>query len=93
MSAFSTLFYNESEVRYFQKCIESGSGGGNGLFTKFCQILYDLGYGYPKSLMTRPCTNAMEMCALLLDLKLGDEVIVPLNTFFPVLWLLFKQWH
>jgi len=37
--------------------------------------------GVPKALLTTSCTHALEMAALLLDIRAGDEVIVPSFTF------------
>ncbi|MFB0991853.1 MAG: DegT/DnrJ/EryC1/StrS family aminotransferase, partial [Rhodospirillales bacterium] len=38
-------------------------------------------YGFKKTLLTTSCTDAIEMCALLLDIKPGDEVIITSYTF------------
>ena len=47
---------------------------------KCCQILQQWS-GAAKVFLTPSCTSALEMSALLLDLKPGDEVIVPSFTF------------
>lgn len=54
---------------------------GNGEFTKRCQQFFEQKYGIKKCLLTTSCTDALEMAALLCDLKPGDEVIVPSYTF------------
>jgi dTDP-4-amino-4,6-dideoxygalactose transaminase len=38
-------------------------------------------YGFNKCLLTTSCTDALELAALLLDIKEGDEVILPSYTF------------
>jgi len=54
---------------------------GNGYYTQQCQTFIEKRYGIPKVLLTTSCTDALEMVALLLDIKPGDEVIVPSYTF------------
>jgi dTDP-4-amino-4,6-dideoxygalactose transaminase len=54
---------------------------GDGKFTKACHALLEQYVGVPKALLTTSCTHALEMCALLLDIQPGDEVIVPSFTF------------
>jgi len=44
-------------------------------------IIFERKYGFKKALLTTSCTDALEMCALLCDIKEGDEVIVPSYTF------------
>lgn len=54
---------------------------GNGAFTKKCQNFFELRYGFCKTLLTTSCTDALEMAAILCNIKHGDEVIVPSYTF------------
>ena len=54
---------------------------GDGPFTKACHEWLERLTGSPKALLTTSCTHALEMSALLLDLREGDEVIVPPFTF------------
>ena len=54
---------------------------GNGDFTKLCQGFFEKRYAFRKCLLTTSGTDALEMCAMLCDLKPGDEVIVPSYTF------------
>ena len=51
------------------------------MFTQKCQALLEQELGVPKVLLTTSCTHALEMAALLLDIKPDDEVIVPSFTF------------
>jgi len=54
---------------------------GNGVFTKRCHVFFEQRYGFRKCLLTTSGTDALEMCAMLCELKPGDEVIVPSYTF------------
>lgn len=54
---------------------------GDGPFTKRCHQWIEQNTGCSKALLTHSCTSALDMAALLLDLKSGDEVILPSYTF------------
>ncbi len=66
-----------NETRYISEAIERGHISGDGHFTKRCHALLEQALGVPKVLLTTSCTHALEMCALLLDLQSGEEVIFP----------------
>lgn len=63
------------------QAVYTGKLSGNGYFTKKCQNYFTERYGFKKCLLTTSGTDALEMCAMLCDLKPGDEVIVPSYTF------------
>jgi dTDP-4-amino-4,6-dideoxygalactose transaminase len=69
------------EQSYIAEAVAQGHISGDGLFTKKCQVFLEKEIGARKALLTTSCTHALEMCALLLDLKPGDEVIFPPFTF------------
>lgn len=69
------------EVQYIERAVALGKISGNGLFTQKCQMLLEKKYGFKKVLLTTSGTDALEMAALLLDIKSGDEVIIPSYTF------------
>lgn len=69
------------EAHYMYQAVYQGKLSGNGEYTKRCQRFFEEKYGFKKCLMTTSCTDALEMCAILCDLKPGDEVIVPSYTF------------
>jgi dTDP-4-amino-4,6-dideoxygalactose transaminase len=69
------------ELRYIEEAVRSGKISGDGLFTKKCHQFLEERYGFKKCLLTTSCTDALEMAALLIDIKPGDEVIVPSYTF------------
>ena len=54
---------------------------GDGKYSKLCHEVIERTLGVPKVLTTPSCSHALEMTALLLDLKPGDEVIIPDFTF------------
>lgn len=69
------------ELYYISQTIHHGHSAGDGEFTKKCRKLLEDALGVPKVLLTTSCTDALEMSAVLLDIKPGDEVIVPSFTF------------
>ena len=69
------------EVHYMYKAVMDEHLSGNGPFTKQCQHFFEERYGFKKCLLTTSGTDALEMCAMLCDLKPGDEVIIPSYTF------------
>lgn len=69
------------EAHYMYQAVYTGKLSGNGFFTKKCQSFFMERYGFKKCLLTTSGTDALEMCAMLCELKPGDEVIVPSYTF------------
>jgi len=69
------------EFEYMQQALQGDHISGDGQFSKKSHALLEQALGVPKVLLTTSCTHALEMSALLLDLKDGDEVIVPSFTF------------
>src|ERR1035438_9918799 len=69
------------EIEYVLEAITKGHISGDGTFTKRCHAFLESALGVEKVLLTTSCTHALEMAALLLDIKPGDEVIVPSFTF------------
>lgn len=69
------------EVHYMYQAVFNGKLSGNGEYTKRCQAFFEQRYGFRKCLLTTSGTDALEMCAMLCNLKQGDEVIVPSYTF------------
>jgi len=70
-----------TELRYLREVLASGKLGGDGPFTKRCHEWLEAKVPVPKALLTHSCTAALEMSALLADLRPGDEVIMPSYTF------------
>jgi len=70
-----------NEIELIQEAVDSWHISGDGAFTKKCQELLEETLGVPKVLLTTSCTDALEMAALLLEIRPGDEIIVPSFTF------------
>lgn len=70
-----------NELEYIRQALQSSHISGDGNFTKKAHVVLEQAVNVPKALLTTSCTHALEMSALLLDLKEGDEVIVPSFTF------------
>jgi len=81
MIPFNKPFLSGKEISNIRKAIKLGKISGNGLFTKKCQNFFENHYSIRKCLLTTSCTDALEMSALLCNIKIGDEVIVPSYTF------------
>ena len=78
---FNKPFLTGKEAHYMYQAVNTGKLSGNGVFTKKCQHFFEEKYGFKKCIMTTSCTDALEMAAILCDVKPGDEVIVPSYTF------------
>lgn len=78
---FNKPYLTGKETYYIQDAVYSGHLSGNGKYTKKCQTFFEEKYKFKKTLLTTSCTDALEMCAMLLNIKEGDEVIIPSYTF------------
>ena len=81
MIDFNRPHLTGNEVLYMNQAVANGHLSGNGEYTKKCQHFFEERYGFKKCLLTTSGTDALEMCAMLCDLKPGDEVIIPSYTF------------
>jgi dTDP-4-amino-4,6-dideoxygalactose transaminase len=78
---FNKPFLTGKELEYIKDAAESLHLSGNGKYTKLCQSFFEKTYGIKKALLTTSCTDALEMAAILTNIKEGDEVIMPSYTF------------
>ena len=78
---FNKPYLTGKEAHYMYQAVYTGKLSGNGVFTKKCQQFFEEKYGFKKAVMTTSGTDALEMAAILCDVKPGDEVIVPSYTF------------
>lgn len=78
---FNKPFLTGKETDYIKDAVSSGKISGNGVFTQKCQTFFEKKFGFGKCLLTTSCTDALEMAAILTNIKPGDEVIVPSYTF------------
>lgn len=69
------------ELYYIAQAKFNNMLAGDGPFTRHCHRWLEHYTGCSKALLTHSCTGALEMAALLLDIKPGDEVIMPSYTF------------
>ena len=81
MIPFNKPYLTGNETSYIEDAVKSGKISGNGKYTKLCQSFFEDRYQIKKALLTTSCTDALEMAAILIDLKEGDEVIMPSYTF------------
>lgn len=81
MIPFNKPYLTGKEAHYMYQAVYSMKLSGNGMFTKKCQQFLEEKYGFKKAILTTSGTDALEMAAILCDVKPGDEVIVPSYTF------------
>ncbi|RED38198.1 dTDP-4-amino-4,6-dideoxygalactose transaminase [Winogradskyella eximia] len=78
---FNKPYLTGKETTYIEEAVASGKISGNGMFTQKCQTFFEDTFQIKKALLTTSCTDALEMCAILLNINEGDEVIMPSYTF------------
>ncbi len=81
MINFNVPPYTGREIEYIRQAVENQKICGDGPFTKKCSEWIEEKTGVAKCLLTPSCTQATELAALLIDIKEGDEVIMPSYTF------------
>lgn len=81
MIPFNKPPYTGNEERYVLESMKSSKISGDGEFTKKCHKWFEEKLQCKKVLLTTSCTHALEMAAILFDIKEGDEVIMPSYTF------------
>lgn len=81
MIKFNVPPFIGDEITNIQKAIDSQKICGDGRFTKSCNIWMEEKFNANKVLLTTSCTHALEMAAILADIKPGDEAIMPSYTF------------
>jgi dTDP-4-amino-4,6-dideoxygalactose transaminase len=78
---FNKPCYTGNEEKYILESIKNNKISGDGYFSKKCQSWFKKKLNCKKALLTPSCTHALEMTAMLIDIKEGDEVIMPSYTF------------
>ena len=81
MINFNVPPYVGNEIKYIEEAIANKKICGDGVFTKKCNKWFEDKFNAQKVLLTTSGTSALEMAALMCDLKPGDEVILPSFTF------------
>ena len=78
---FNKPYMTGREIEYIAEAHGDRHLSGDGRFTARCHEWLERTLGCGNALLTHSCTGALEMAALLADLRLGDEVIMPSFTF------------
>jgi len=78
---FNRPYMTGKELYYIAEAKFGDILSGDGPFTKRCNRWLEEQAGCNTALLTHSCTAALEMMALLLDIRPGDEVIMPSYTF------------
>lgn len=81
MINFNEAPYLGKEIEYIKDAIDSRHISGDGKYTKLCNRILEKKFNVRSALITNSCTAALEMSALLLNIKEGDEIICPSYTF------------
>ncbi|MDE2118721.1 MAG: dTDP-4-amino-4,6-dideoxygalactose transaminase [Betaproteobacteria bacterium] len=78
---FNKPFIIGHELDYIANAVAQGHLSGDGGYTKSCHRWFEEKLGVRRALLTHSCTAALEMAAILCDIRPGDEVILPSYTF------------
>lgn len=78
---FNRPYMTGKELYYIAEAHFNGSLSGDGPFTKKCHAWIEERAGCARALLSHSCTAALEMAALLMDVRAGDEIIMPSYTF------------
>lgn len=81
MINFNVPPFTGKEMEYIRQAVENQKICGDGVFTRKCNEWIEQRTKTNKCLLTTSCTHALEMAALLADIRPGDEVIMPSYTF------------
>lgn len=81
MIPFNKPYLTGNELKYIAEAHARGQLAGDGEFTRKCSHWLEQHTGCCRALLTHSCTAALEMAAILADIKPGDEVIMPSYTF------------
>jgi len=78
---FNKPYLTGEEMDFIKDTLSTLKIGGDGKYTYKCQELMQKKFNTKKILLTTSCTHALEMSAILLNIKKGDEIILPSFTF------------
>ncbi|MDP2921176.1 MAG: dTDP-4-amino-4,6-dideoxygalactose transaminase [Candidatus Omnitrophota bacterium] len=81
MIPFNIPTHAGNEEKYLKQAMKNRKLSGDGLFTKKCQGWFEKNLQCPKALLTTSCTHALDMSAILAEIKEGDEAIIPSYAF------------
>lgn len=78
---FNRPYMTGKELGYIAQAHANRHLAGDGEFTKKCHAWLEEHTGSHRALLTHSCTAALEMAAILADIRPGDEIIMPSYTF------------
>lgn len=78
---FNRPFLPEGALKFVEESFSNRHTSGGGRHTRECEKILEAGTGAGRAMLVTSCTHALEMCALLLGIQPGDEVIIPSFTF------------
>lgn len=81
MIQFNKAPVTGSELKYVTEAVNGNKMSGGGMFSERCQEWFEKELGCKRTLLTPSCTAALELAAILINIKPGDEVIMPSYTF------------
>ncbi len=81
MIDFNIPLYLGDELNYIQDAAENHKICGDGKYTKKCNLWFEQNFGATHALLTTSCTHATEMAAMISQIKINDEIIMPSYTF------------
>ena len=79
---FNKPFIVGKELYYISQSVLQCQTSGDGLYTKKAQELMKATFGAREILLTTSCTAALDLAAILAEVKKGDEVILAVLYFF-----------
>lgn len=78
---FNKPYIIGAEIEYIKASVNKLKISGDGFFNQKCHEFFEQNYGFKKVFLTTSCTDALEMSALLIDIRPGEEIIMPSYTF------------
>ncbi len=81
MIDFNIAPYTGKELEYIKDAVNRHKICGDGFYTQRCSDWMKSHFSISNVLLTTSCTHALEMSAILANIKEGDEIIMPSYTF------------
>jgi dTDP-4-amino-4,6-dideoxygalactose transaminase len=81
MIPFHKVYFTNQELKYITDTVVNTHTYGDGPYAKKCEQILEQKFKVNRTLLTCSGTAALELAALLLDIKPGDEIIMPSFTF------------
>lgn len=70
-----------NEIKYLKNAIARKHISGAGIYTEKCNNIFEKKFSVKKSILATSCTHALEAASILLNIKPGDEILIPSYTF------------